>query len=301
MVDAVAEAQIVAASQAPAYTRAAAAASGAEVPAASVVPEALSGVTIDGRELGPAMFGAVTTTKTFIGRGFDAQRAFEAGAAYLSLIVQTAIADAGRQADRVDATAKQVTRYVRVVQAGACSRCAVLAGKADYSTAFLRHPRCHCTSMPLFGSDNAPVPEGFYASDLDYFDSLSKSEQDRVFTNQGARAIRDGADVSQVVNARRGADLRPGGLRQRTTALSNELGVDEKGNPIKVFTTGEGTTMRGAYGRAEYRRKQEFIKPKGERYRRTANARLMPETIYQVARGDQARAVALLRQYGYIN
>ncbi|MFK4494807.1 hypothetical protein [Dermacoccus sp. GAS27A] len=37
-----------------------------------------------------------------------------------------------------------------------------------------------------------------------YFDSLDAAQQERIFTKAGAQSIRDGADMAQVVNARRG-------------------------------------------------------------------------------------------------
>ena len=40
------------------------------------------------------------------------------------------------------------------------------------------------------------------------FNRMSEAEQNRIFTNAGARAIRDGADMYQVVNARRGMKYR---------------------------------------------------------------------------------------------
>lgn len=290
LVDSVSEAQIVAASAATAYTAAA-------VPtraAPAVTPEAFAGVTLDGREIGPAMFGAVTTTKSFIGRGASAARAFEAGAAFLATIVKSSVADAGRQADRVQATAHTVTRYVRVIRPGACSRCAILAGTGSYSTAFQRHPNCRCTAYPL-ADPAAGVPDGFYSSPSDYFESLPKGEQDRIFTEAGAQAIRDGADFSQVVNARRGLVAPP------KRGLTAPLGYDRDGTPIKVLTTSEGTTIRGAFGRAEYRRQAELKKGAGDRYRRTTNQRLMPETVYAIARGDTAKAKELLEFYGYLS
>jgi len=300
LVDAVSEAQIVAARQSSTFNRDAMASYGSSVSTSEVVPEALSGVMIDGREVGPAMFGAVTTTKTLIGRGVPRARAFESGASFLAAIVRSAVSDSGRQADRVDATGKGLTRYVRVVSPGACSRCAVQAGKGEYRVAFKRHPSCKCTSMPLPDDGFGPPPKGFYSSPDDYFESLDAAEQNRVFTNAGAQAIRDGADPTAVVNARRGANLTSGGLVERRSGLTAPLGYDSAGRRIQVFTTGEGTSIRGAYGRAEYRRTQEATKAAGDRYRRTTSQRLMPETIYQIADGNQERAVSLLRQYGYI-
>ena len=299
MASAVAEAQIVAAKQADTYMTAAAVAYGVPVRGALVNPEAFADVTVDGRELAPALYGGVTTTKTLIGKGLSPARAFEAGAAFLAVVAKAAVADLGREADRVAASAKGWTYYVRVVSAGACSRCAVLASKGEYRTAFLRHPLCRCTTIPVEG--DKPSPPGLFDSPSDYFESLPVEEQDRVFTNAGAQAIRDGADPSAVVNARRGATKRAGGLVEYKSGLSAPLGYTRAGDRVKVFTTGEGTTARGAYGRAEYRRTQEAKKAPGDRYRRTTNLRLMPETLYQMADGDQAKAVALLEQYGYIS
>jgi len=299
LVDQVSEAQRVAAAQSDAFVTDAVAAQGGDVGSATVNPDAFTGVMIDGREIGPAMYGAVTTTKALIGRGLAAPRAFEAGASFLATIVQSAIADAGRQSDRVSMIGKQITRYVRVISPGACSRCAILAGTASAEKAFARHPNCHCTACPLPEWDS-PVPGGFFRSADDYFESLSPSEQDRVFTNAGAEAIRHGADIQNVVNARRNA-VGPGGLTEARSGLRAPLGYDVNGNRIKVYATSEGTTIRGAYGRAQYRRQQEMTKAAGDRYRRTTSLRLMPETLVQMAGGDGDKLRRLLKQYAYIN
>ena len=51
-----------------------------------------------------------------------------------------------------------------------------------------------------------------------YFASLSPAEQDRLFTLAGAEAIRSGADIGQVVNARRGLYTAGGRQFTRTNA-----------------------------------------------------------------------------------
>lgn len=299
LVDQVAEAQRVAATQSDTFIDEAISAQAGSVGTATVNPDAFTGSMIDGRDVGAAMFGAVTHTKSLIGGGLPGPRAFEAGAAFLATIVQSAVADAGRQSDRVSMVANQVTRYVRVISPGACSRCAILAGTASAAKAFDRHPNCHCTACPLPEWDS-PIPEGFFRSADDYFESLPTEEQNRIFTNAGAEAIRNGADIQNVVNARRGA-VGPGGLTERKSGLRAPLGYDANGKRIKVYATSEGTTIRGAYGRAEYRRQQELLKQPGDRYRRTTSLRLMPETIVQVAGGDAEKMRRLLKQYAYIN
>jgi hypothetical protein len=152
-------------------------------------------------------------------------------------------------------------------------------------------------------SDASPVPRGLFSGPSEYFDSLTPSEQNRVFTNAGAEAIRLGADLISVVNARRGAAKEVGhGLVEKKFGMTAPLGYGVDGNPIRVFTTGEATTIRGAYGKSEYARSPaSFVKGAEDRYRTTQNYRLMPETIFAVARGDQAKALELLKQYGYIS
>jgi hypothetical protein len=283
--------QVTAARQSAPYLRQVAAASGDSVDRAVLDPLEFGGWMADGREVGPALFGAVTTTKKAIGAGMAPRLAFESGAAFLATLVKAAVADMGRAADATLATGKGYTRYIRVVNPGACSRCAILAGSDRFSRPFKRHPACKCTTLPVKNTDQ--LPKGMFSSPEEYFDSLSKAEQDRVFTKAGAQSIRLGADPIGVVNARRGSYTRQG--------MRNELGFDASGNPVKLLVTSEGTTIRGSYGRQEYRRAESSLtKGAGDRYRRTINPRLMPETILQIARGDQELATSLLRQYGYL-
>jgi len=57
-----------------------------------------------------------------------------------------------------------------------------------------------------------------------YFDSLPAAEQARLFTKAGAEAIRQGADVAQVVNARRGM-YSAAGRALTTTGTDRRLRV----------------------------------------------------------------------------
>lgn len=109
-----------------------------------------------------------------------------------------------------------------------------------------------------------------------YFDSLSEQEQNATFTKAGAQAVRDGANINQVVNARRG---------MYTAGIGN----------LKVQATHEGVTSRGGFGRA-----QSDLRKQGGRYRRSQTLRLMPEQIYLEAKGDRDEALRLLRKFGYI-
>jgi hypothetical protein len=197
-------------------------------------------------------------------------------------VMLTQVADAGRfGAALAMATRPRVTRYVRMVQAGACSRCAILAGREYRSQeAFDRHPRCNCVHIPsteALAGDATTDPNA-------YFDSLSAAEQDRTFTKAGAEAIRLGADPIQVVNARAGmstAQVAMRGVGDRWTA-SGRL-VRTKAFGRDVYTTTEGMTKRGtAY-----------------RVRGGKSVRLMPESIIELA-DSPAERTRLLKAHGYI-
>lgn len=288
-------AQVLAAKHATSYVDQAGRLQGVTV-TAGVVPQAFAGVTREGREIIPELFTAVTTTKALIGGGADARFALRAGVGVLSVLTGTAVADAGKSADRTLAVGKRMLYSVRVVQPGACSRCAILAGVIGYRDDFQRHPRCRCTSMPLSQGDS---PDGFFRDPSDYFESLPKAEQDRVFTKTGAEAIRLGANPAKVVDARRGmyrssvrrsdGSYAPARLRPVT------IGRKADGSPLQVYATTEGNTARGAWGRTQALN----VRLGNERYRRTSTLRLMPEQIIHMAPNPD-RAVELLRRYGYL-
>jgi hypothetical protein len=260
-----------------------------------VEPAAFAGVDASGRSLAGLLYGAVTTAKTLIGSGAGLQQALSGGAGYLAAMAKTATADTARSADLTAAVGRKYTHYVRVVQPGACSRCAILAGIGSYSTAFKRHPACRCTSMPVDEVDASPAR--LFASPDDYFRTLTAGEQDRIFTKAGAEAIRAGADPVTVVSARRGAvgiDYSRSVLSGRTLPNSGRrlertvIGVKD-GQPILGYVTGEGTTHRG----------QVFKNQTRAGLGSTKRIRLMPETIIDLTGDTELRRV-LLRDAGYL-
>lgn len=139
-----------------------------------------------------------------------------------------------------------------------------------------------------------------------WFDSLSRAEQDKQFTIAGAEAIRLGADISQVVNSRRGAfGLTPAGARITAEEARMLRGGRDVGRlqtrdvyGQQVFTTTEGTTTRGVAGVRLGAR--ERGRKDGGRYRRAQVPRLMPESILAAAGDDRDEAIRLLRRFGYI-
>lgn len=195
--------------------------------------------------------------------------------AVFQMIIATQLQDVARSAMGLGIAARPRMGYVRQISASACSRCAVLGGRFyRYSDGFLRHPRCACKNIPT----REDLAAGATMGSDEYFRSLDPARQDAVFTKAGAQAIRDGADMSQVVNVYR----RSAGMQ---FAQVSPIKRDKFGNK---FTT-EGTTKRGVAGKA-----QLALRKNGPQQMRP-----MPETIYHRAK-DQEDAVRLLKLYGYM-
>lgn len=135
------------------------------------------------------------------------------------------------------------------------------------------------------------------SSPEEYFENLTRAEQDRIFTKAGAEAIRNGASPISVVNARRGA-LTGGGLGKPARLIPTTIGVRADGSPLRVYLTGEGTTARGAFGRRERQLTEAYAR--SGQYRRTTTVRLMPEQIAVMAGGNADRWRELLKKYGYL-
>ncbi|MCK8670995.1 hypothetical protein M1M07_07670 [Rhodococcus sp. HM1] len=266
-------------------------------PEAELVTDPLIGVASDGRGLDSLMYGPVITAKSGVASGWPVELAWEAGMQSLLVRAQTQIADASRAAVGLGIAARRDVGYVRMLNPPSCSRCAVLAGKWYASNrGFARHPGCDCRHIPA--RENSA---GDLRTDPSmYFDSLTAEQQDKLFTKAGAAAIRDGADITQVVNARRGM----------STAQQNVAGWIPKGRLSRtevygqrIATTTEGITRRGvAYrsmSQAGYARRQTDVR-NGRRYFQARAPRLMPEGIYEIAE-DRDDALRLLRLYGYLS
>lgn len=205
----------------------------------------------------------------------------------MARFVQTMIADAGRQGSALARyTRPSVTGYVRMLNPPSCPDCTVLAGKfypdaggvrfvevrpnvfatdrTGDSGPFQRHPRCDCLMIP----SSEQVAGDLTTDPKAYFDSLSPAEQDAWVGSANAQAIRDGADMSQVINARKKV--------QQAQVFGQQI----------QFTTA-GTSRRAVFGAANARRATPLP------------YRLMPETIYEHAK-DRADALRLLKLYGYL-
>ncbi|PRX90832.1 hypothetical protein [Allonocardiopsis opalescens] len=243
---------------------------GAAPPAAAPVPAALAGVASDGRDLATLLMQPAAAALAYLAAGRPLADAMALGLALLDMIVRTQVADAARVADLIGLAARPgVVAYTRVVQLPACARCIILAGQTyPWSTGFERHPNCDCALVPLRpGVDDAPD------SPRELFEQMAREQQDRRFGAAAAAAIRAGADIAQVVNARRGLTVAGG----------------------REFTT-EGTSARGLSGRIL----GQLRRVPGYQYRMSTVPRPTAEQLIADARGDHAEAIRLLRRFGYL-
>ena len=200
-------------------------------------------------------------------------------------LIASEVADAGRTASQVEiAVRPDWQNYVRMLTPPSCARCAILAGRIYRDLdAFDRHPLCDCVMVPV-QNWQAAHDAGLVSSFDDLFkkgklggnrtlpDGSKKWEPGLSVAD--SRAIKDGADPIEVVNATRGTS-QPG--------ITNALRVDIFGHKGVKATT-YGTTKRAQW------RKRNPNRP----------IRLRPEAIYALAKEDRAEILRLLRLYGYL-
>lgn len=235
-------------------------------PFASVVPAgAVGAYSLDGLTVGSLdslLYGAVVHARSGVAESLGDRIAL--GRSFLELVVPSQVADAGRAASAAGISARPRIGWTRLVNPPCCQRCAVLAGAwFSHNMGFARHPRCDCRHVP--------------AAEADWRDAGSFIGADDVkdLTRDQRRAIADGADLNQVINAHRAGARSKDGM-----------------------TTTEGRSVRGVAGR-RLADASSAEKVAGQRYRRATAARLTPAGIYAQTT-TREEAVALLRQHGYL-
>lgn len=199
--------------------------------------DALAGVASDGWPLDSLLLQPVVTAKVALARGATTTRAMTSGLAALQMIAATQVADAGRVADGIAVAATPRTSYVRMVVGATCARCLILAGRSyGWNRGFLRHPKCDCIHIPADESTAGDLTTSPKAA----FTAMDRAEQDRVFGAAGAEAIREGADMARVVNARRG--MYTAGGRRFTTEATTRRGTGRRVRlmPEQIFTEANG-------------------------------------------------------------
>jgi hypothetical protein len=212
-----------------------------------IIPHAFAGIASDGRNLESLLAGAPILALQKTRQGAPPAVARSSGRAWLQMVIETQIPDAGRAADQVAiatvrpaAGTRKRTRYgwVRMLNLPSCSRCVVLAGKFyKWNQGFERHPMCDCRHIPAIESIEDDLTTNPYV----YFKSLSKDDQNTWFGNANAEAIRQGADIGRVVNAAgRGGVFTADDGKRYTRELSGpgvlrptpwQIFRDSRGNP----------------------------------------------------------------------
>ena len=203
----------------------------------------------------------------------------------LDLFIQSEIIAAGADAASVEiAGGNEWTNYVRVLDLPSCDRCVILAGRIYRDLeGFPRHPKCDCQHWPVASWAEAEAAGlvtdptvAFERGQIGGYRTLRDGSRRWVpsLSEADTRAVRDGADLQAVVNAKRGGGRRPVGMTNTVTA-------EIFGRTVKA--TLDGTTARSAW------RKKNPKLP----------IRLRPESIYEHAK-DREDALRLLRLYGYL-
>jgi hypothetical protein len=265
----VAQAQFEAARSAESYVDALLAETGQDGGAAvgSLEPMNLAGIASDGRSLDSRLLQPLIQVADLARAGVDESSAMRYGNYLITMLAESQVQDAGRVATSVATTARpKLSGYVRQLVPPTCGRCAILAGKHyKWNAGFQRHPHCNCVNVPV----SEDVAGDLTTDPSNYFQSLKPGDQDRYFGKSNAQAIRDGADMGQVVNASRS---------MYTTTFGSRT----------LQATREGVTSRGLFGA-------------GDVAAQIGGLRLMPEQIYLDAHGDRDLAIQLLKRFGYLS
>lgn len=175
-----------------------------DTPIGLLAPEAFAGQLPNGAGLELIPNAVARRVREDLALGKSPYVAWRNGNKLLSKIVLTSLIDTQRAARAIAGLARPRTMYMRMATIPCCARCAVLAGKKGFwEKPFQRHPMCDCDQIPI-PMDQDVEFTGPEFSAAEYFESLTEKEQDRIFTIAGAQAIREGADIAQVVNSRQG-------------------------------------------------------------------------------------------------
>lgn len=237
---------------------------------------AMVGITGTGARVADVLALATIQAKTAVGTGQTAGQALHTASEWLSGTVGTIFSDTHRTIESLGIHTRPIGGYVRMLDPPSCARCVVLAGKwFRKNTQFKRHDECDCSMIPASEAIGGDIT----ISPIDYYNSLDDAAKLKFAGSRANfKALEDGADPIQIVNAYRRTD----GM---IIAGLSPIKTDRFGNK---YTT-EGTTRRGAAGQ-----QQAALRRNGP-----SQLRLMPASIYKAAK-DQDDALRLLRLYGWI-
>ena len=208
-----------------------------------------------------------------VGLGGSVEQQMANGQRFLDIIARSQVSMAGQMATGAGIASRVKVGYYRHVNPPCCKDCAIQAGKFfRHNVGFARHPHCDCVHVPSY--EDSP-PAGY--TDQPTLDQITG------LTDVERKAITDGASLSMVVNARRGASgmftlestTKRGYARYLTRAIARN-----QGEPFREVVA---TARTG--------------KPRN--VTRQAKARLTPEGIYTLARNQEEVILGLIK-HGYV-
>lgn len=149
----------------------------ATTPVARVEPKAFTGVTGGGYSLMTEFKTSVIRMKQAVATGASVFVALKLGRSHMLRVAQTAIADAGRGAERVTMATNKCGGYVRVVTLPSCPKCLILAGRVYGSEeAFKRHPHCFPEGVVASGPALDAATRRWYEGELVVLTTASGQE-----------------------------------------------------------------------------------------------------------------------------
>jgi hypothetical protein len=269
---------------------------------------AFAGRAVSGLDLADLLAIPAARLARAAGSGVSARDARAAGAAALDMYARTEVADVTRAATQVAMAAHGAPGYVRFVGPRCCGRCAVLSGRwYRYSSGFLRHPRCSCGMAPAARDAEVPAPAELFRQGR--ITDLSQAER---------RAVEAGADLGQVVNARRGLYVAGGqeftteGTTRRAVAgarmLARRLAVAGGAGPGGTYSNFGVSRREVADAAAKYgplmQRGVPFLRRSGSGVQPVPGyfhtfGRPTVAAVMRMADSDAER-VRLLTNYGYL-
>ena len=201
-------------------------------PQAFVNPRGFAGIAPDGRTLEGLLWSPVVTSKAAIGQGVPVPEAMERGQRGLSQILRTVVADTGRSAAQADVATREHVGYTRVVVGKSCPDCLILAGRFYmWNAGFQRHPGCDCQHVQTTKN----LADNQFTDPYAHFESMSTEEQDEFWGEGNAQAIRDGGDIYQVYNSRRGISKDRLTTLEGTTRRGHMGGMDRRLTPDGIY------------------------------------------------------------------
>lgn len=153
-----------------------------------------------------------------------------------------------------------------------------------WNEGFLRHPNCRCEHQATTANLSEAMSDDLY----EVFENLSREEQDRRWGKANAEAIREGADIFQVTNAKRG---------MTKTRMFTTSGTTKRGYAGSILKSGqrrltpEAIRIQAKGNRVKYRElltEHGYLLPAGQVPTGSLHGRV--EGFGQLGKGGKAKA-----------